>query len=70
MPSPSIATSRSRVTSNRFQGVHGNHVLFVLDEAPGIQPEIWEAIEGPRAGGDVRIVALGNPTVPGWPFHD
>jgi phage terminase large subunit len=54
----------------RFQGVHGNHVLFVLDEAPSIQPEIWEAIEGARAGGDVRIVALGNPTIPGGPFYD
>jgi phage terminase large subunit len=54
----------------RFQGVHGNHVLFVLDEAPGIQPEIWEAIEGARAGGDVRLLALGNPTVPGGPFYD
>jgi hypothetical protein len=43
----------------RFQGFHGN-VLVVLDEAPGIMPEIYEAIEGIRAGGDVRVLALGK----------
>jgi ribosomal protein S27AE len=53
----------------RFQGFHGN-VLIVLDEAPGIRPEIWEAIEGIRAGGDVRVLALGNPTVASGPFYE
>jgi phage terminase large subunit len=53
----------------RFQGFHGS-VLIVLDEAPGILPEIWEAIEGIRAGGDVRVLALGNPTIAGGPFYD
>ena len=46
----------------RFQGFHGR-VLVVLDEAPGVLPEIWEAIEGIRAGGDVRVLALGNPVI-------
>jgi phage terminase large subunit len=53
----------------RFQGFHGN-VLVVLDEAPGILPEIWEAIEGIRAGGNVRVLALGNPTISSGPFYD
>lgn len=26
----------------RFQGFHGDHVLFILDEAPGVRPGIWE----------------------------
>jgi hypothetical protein len=54
----------------RFQGFHGDHILIVLDEAPGVLPEIWEAIEGIRAGGDVRVLALGNPTVSSGPFYD
>jgi hypothetical protein len=29
----------------------------VIDEAPGVRPEIYEAIEGIRAGGDVRVLA-------------
>lgn len=53
----------------RFQGFHG-HILIVLDEAPGVRPEIWEAIEGIRAGGDVHVLALGNPTDPSGPFAD
>lgn len=54
----------------RFQGFHGGHILVIIDEAPGVRPDIWEAIEGARAGGDVRVLALGNPTVPGGPFYD
>lgn len=54
----------------RFQGFHAEHILMVLDEAPGVEPKIWEAIEGARAGGDVRILALGNPTIGGGPFYD
>ena len=53
----------------RFQGYHGN-VLIILDEAPGILPQIYEAIEGIRAGGDVRVLALGNPVISSGPFYD
>ena len=53
----------------RFQGFHGR-ILIILDEAPGVLPGIWEAIEGIRAGGDVRLLALGNPTIAGGPFYD
>lgn len=53
----------------RFQGWHGK-ILIVIDEAPGVKPEIYEAIEGIRAGGDVRVLALGNPTISGGPFYD
>jgi phage terminase large subunit len=53
----------------RFQGFHGR-VLIVIDEAPGVKADIWEAIEGIRAGGDVRVLALGNPTIASGPFHD
>src|SRR5712691_1585108 len=53
----------------RFQGFHGN-VLIVLDEAPGILPEIFEAVESIRVGGDVRVLALGNPIIASGPFYD
>jgi phage terminase large subunit len=52
----------------RFQGWHGR-ILVILDEAPGVIPEIWEAIEGIRAGGQVHVLALGQPSVLGGPFH-
>ena len=64
------AVGLSTNTGVRFQGFHGAHVLVVLDEAPGIEGDIWEALEGARAGGDVHVLALGNPTMAGGPFYD
>lgn len=53
----------------RFQGWHGT-ILIILDEAPGVLPEIYEAIEGIRSGGKVHVLLLGNPTYPTGPFYD
>ena len=53
------------------QGFHGKRVLIIADEAIGISPDLWDAIEGIRAAGDVRLVKLCNPTVPsGAPYED
>ena len=53
------------------QGFHGKRVLIIADEAIGIAGDMWDAIEGIRAAGDVRIVKLCNPTVPsGAPYED
>jgi hypothetical protein len=53
----------------RFQGWHGT-ILIILDEAPGVLPEIYESIEGIRAGGDVRILELGNPVIASGHFYE
>jgi phage terminase large subunit len=53
----------------RFQGWHGR-ILIVLDEAPGVLPEIYDAIEGIRAGGHVHVLMLGNPIIAAGPFYD
>src|ERR1035437_7572045 len=53
----------------RFQGFHGD-LLVILDKAPGVKPRIYDAIEGFRTGGDVRVLALGNPTIASGPFFD
>lgn len=63
------AVGRATNQGVRLQGFHGR-VLIVLDEAPGIMPELWDAIEGIAASGDVRILALGNPVIPSGPFYD
>ncbi len=42
-------------------GISGRHLLYLLDEASGIPDEIYEAVEGNRAGG-ARIVMFSNPT--------
>lgn len=42
-------------------GVSGKHLLYIVDEGSGVDDQIYEAIEGNRAGG-ARIVIFGNPT--------
>ncbi len=53
----------------RFQGFHGR-MLIPVDEAAGVRPDIIEAAKGIAAGGDVRFLWLGNPTIPSGPFYD
>ncbi len=46
-----------------FQGWHGKYILVIIDEASGVNRQVFEAIEGAMAGGTVvRLVLIGNPT--------
>jgi hypothetical protein len=56
--------------AENFQGFHGKQVLIIADEAPGIEPGIFDAIAGTMAGGQVHTVMAGNPTIPSGPFFD
>jgi hypothetical protein len=65
--------TRSDVTAGagvRFSGFHGGKILLVIDEAPGVSQDIWDGIQGIQAGGEVHVVALGNPVIPSGPFYD
>lgn len=42
-------------------GISGKNLLFLIDEASGVPADIFEAIEGNRAGG-ARIALFSNPT--------
>ena len=50
---------------NRFQGFHSPYLLVIIDEALGVDPMIWEAIEGLHP---YRILAIGNPLSPEGEF--
>jgi len=52
------------------QGFHGKRGLLWVDEAIGIQAEVWDAIDGILAGGDWRLVKTFNPTIPSGPCFD
>lgn len=60
---------RSTNTAERMAGLSGAELLFVIDEASGIDESIFEAIEGNRAGG-ARELMLGNPTQTSGTFFD
>jgi phage terminase large subunit len=73
MPDGSKALGLSTNEGVRFQGWHarpGSFLLLIGDEAPGVRPDILEAWEGISAGGDVRLLLLGNPTIASGPFFD
>lgn len=46
---------------NFLRGFKGKNVLLVVDEAQGIEEDLWTAIEGLLAGGTCRVVRNGNP---------
>lgn len=52
----------------RMAGISGTDLLFIVDEASGVPEEIFEAIEGNRAGG-ARLLMFGNPTQTVGEFH-
>jgi phage terminase large subunit len=49
-------------------GISGENVLYIVDEASGVAEEIFEAIEGNRAGA-ARLVLFSNPTRNEGEFH-
>lgn len=53
----------------RFRGWHGD-VFVIIDEGPGVQADIYDEVEGMMAGGNVRILVLGNPTVSSGRYFD
>ncbi len=65
-----FAVGLSTDTADRFQGYHSEHLLVILDEAPGVRPEIWEAAETLLTGRIGKILAIGNPTSAAGRFYE
>ncbi len=55
--------------SEAVAGISGSNVLYIADEASGIDDMIFEAIEGNSAGGSKRLL-LGNPTKNEGEFYE
>jgi len=43
-------------------GVHGDYVLFVIDEASGVPEEIFRTAEGALTSSDILVLMISNPT--------
>lgn len=52
----------------RLGGFSGADVLFIVDEASGVDDVMFEAVEGNMAGG-ARLLIIGNPTRVTGQFH-
>ncbi len=55
---------------DRFQGFHEEHILVIVDEAAGVNKEIFEAVEGILTSSGARLLLIGNPTSIGGAFYD
>lgn len=53
-----------------FQGRHHEHLLVIIDEAPGVQEHIHLAIASLATGAKNTIVMIGNPTQTSGTFYD
>jgi phage terminase large subunit len=53
-----------------LQGHHAARVFVVVDEASGVEEEMFGAIEGLLAGGETKLLLLGNPLRTSGTFFD
>lgn len=51
-----------------FQGIHARYLLVILDEAAGINPWLWDAVDSLVTNEFARVLAIGNPTDPASQF--
>ena len=65
-----FAVGFSTDTAEAAQGIHAERVLVVVDEASGVDEQIFDAIEGLLAGGDARVLLIGNPLRTSGTFYD
>lgn len=43
-------------------GIHGDHVLFIIDEASGVPNEVFNVAEGALTEEDALVIMISNPT--------
>lgn len=55
---------------DRFQGFHAEHALVVIDEAAGVAPPVYEAIDAVMTSENARQLLIGNPTNASGVFYD
>ena len=68
-PETWFAVARSSNKPENMQGFHGDHLLFIIDEAPGVEDNIMEVVEGALTKEGALCIMLGNPTQISGFFH-
>ena len=62
-------TGRSSDRPENMQGFHAPYLFFIVDEASGVEDEIYYAIEGSQTT-EAKMLLIGNPTRPEGHFYD
>jgi len=56
-------------SGDQFQGFHCDNLFIVVDEAEGVDDDIYEAIEAIMTAADPRLLLIGNPTTVSGAFR-
>ncbi len=59
----------STTQPERMAGLSGENILFLIDEASGVEASIFEAVDGNRAGG-ASCIMFSNPTQTSGEFYN
>lgn len=63
------ATGVSTNQPERFQGHHAENLLLIVDEASGVDEDIYSAAEGFMTSEGARVLLIGNPTRTSGQFY-
>ena len=71
-PRQSFAVARTarKEKPEAFQGFHSDNMLFIADEASGVEPIIFEVAEGVMTEEGAKTLLTGNPTRTSGVFYD
>jgi phage terminase large subunit len=65
-----VARTASKENPEALQGFHADHLLFVIDEASGVEEAIFESAEGALSTAGSRVLMLSNATRTHGTFYD
>ena len=63
------AMGLSADSGDQFQGFHNANMFIVVDEAEGVEDDIYEAIEAIMTSADPRLLLIGKPTTVSGAFR-
>lgn len=65
-----FAVAKTASKPENMQGFHEENMLFIVDEASGVEDEIMEAVLATLSGGNNKLLMCGNPTRTTGAFYD
>lgn len=63
------AVGLSTKDSEKFFGYHADDILVIIDEASGVEEEIWTGVDAVTPNLNAHVLAIGNPTNPDGRFY-
>lgn len=69
-PEEWFAVGRTASTADALQGFHAEHLLYIIDEAPGVSDKIFEPVLGSLSTPNAKLLMCGNPSQLSGFFYD